>query len=166
MDPLPFVQKMVSLHLRPQALVDEGVTDSAIRRLLYEAGEDIDDLILLCRADITSKNPRLVKKYLSNYEMLVEKMRDVEARDRLRTWQPPLSGDEIMSECNLQPGIAVGVLKTRIEDAILDGIIPNDKQAALTYLLEIKDSVLNQAVLKKMPSRKQTLKNLPDALAT
>jgi poly(A) polymerase len=166
LDPFPFVRKMVSLHLRPMALVDEGVTDSAIRRLLFEAGEDIDSLILLVRADITSKNKNLVRKYLANYEMLVEKMRDVEARDRLRNWQPPLSGDEIMRVCLLQPGIVVGVLKSRIENAILDGVIPNDHDAALRYLLDIKDDILDQPVLTKTPSRKHVLKNLPDRLTS
>ncbi len=164
MDPMPFVRKMVLLHLRPIALINEEVTDSAIRRLLFDAGSDLEDLLKLCRSDITSKNPKLVKRYLRNYDRLVERMRAVEERDRLREWQPPLDGETIMKVCGIKPGIAVGILKTRIEDAVLDGIIPNDREAALRYLEEIKDDVLKAPLQKKPRSRKSELDSLPDNL--
>ena len=159
-----FVEKMVALHLRPIALVNEGVTDSAIRRLLFDAGEDIDDLIMLCRADITSKNPRLVERYLRNYENLVLKMKDVEDKDKLRTWQPPLRGEEIMQICGIPSGIMVGIIKTRIEDAILDGLIPNERHAAEEFLLSIKDEVLKQPAIKKDQPLRGRLKSLPEGL--
>ncbi|MDX9757860.1 MAG: HD domain-containing protein [Bacteroidota bacterium] len=161
LEPLPFVKKMVILHLRPIALINEEVTDAAIRRLLFDAGEDIDELLQLCRADITSKNPKLVKRYLRNYDVLVERMRAVEERDRLRNWQPPVDGETIMRVCGLQPGIAVGILKTRIEDAVLEGLIPNDHDAALAYLLTIKDEVLAGPLKKKPRSKKSELSGLP-----
>ncbi len=141
-DALPYVEKIVRLHLRPMALVDEGVTDSAVRRLLFEAGDDVDDLMALCRADITSKNPRLVEQVKKNYDLVVQKMGEVEERDRIRNWQPPVKGEEIMKVCGLGPGPLVGKLKTAITDAILDGLIPNEHDAALAYLLEIKDRVM------------------------
>lgn len=141
LEPLPYVEKLVRFHLRPMVLVDESVTDSAVRRLVFETGNDIDDLMALCRADITSKNSRLVARYLGNYDLVMEKIKEVEEKDRLRNWQPPVKGDEIMAVCGLAPGRAVGVLKKAIEEAILDGKIPNEHDAALNYLLSLKDEL-------------------------
>jgi len=146
---LPYVEKLIRLHLRPQALVDDKVTDSAIRRLMFEAGNDIDDLITLCKADITSKNQKLIAQVLSNYERLVKKMEEVEERDRIRNWQPPLRGDEIMNICALQEGPIVGILKDEITDAILEGKIPNEHDAAVDYLLKIKDEIIKNPPPKK-----------------
>jgi poly(A) polymerase len=137
-----YVETLVRLHQRPMQLVDEQVTDSAVRRILFEAGETSDDLMTLCRADITSKNPRLVKQYFQNYDLVYQRMKEVEEKDRMRAFQPPVRGDEIMTVCNLPAGKLVGVLKSEIEEAILDGRIPNEHDAALQYLLSIKDEVI------------------------
>ncbi len=142
LEPVRYVEKLVRLHLRPMALVDEGVTDSAVRRLMFEAGLDLDDLMKLCRADVTSKNPRLVDQVKRNYDGVVQKMEEVDQKDRIRNWQPPLRGEEIMQICGIEPGPAVGKLKDAITDAILDGKIANDHDTAVSYLLEIKDEVL------------------------
>ncbi len=164
MEHMRFVEKLVALHLRPIALVNDGVTDSAIRRLLFEAGEDIDALLTLCRADITSKNPKLVQQYLRNYENLIRKMNEVEERDRLRNWQPPLRGDEIMALCGIPSGIEVGLLKQKVEDAILDGLIENRREEAVEYLLSIKDRVLNAPSPVKPRSRRSMMERLPERL--
>lgn len=139
---LDYIQKLVRLHLRPIALAKEEVTDSAIRRFVVNAGEDLEDLIVLCRADITSKNPIKVEKYLGNYERVMQKVRDVKDRDQLREFQSPVRGEEIMQICNLKPSRKVGEIKTAIEDAILDGKIGNNYEEAFKYLMEIKDQFL------------------------
>ncbi|MDP4193970.1 MAG: CCA tRNA nucleotidyltransferase [Bacteroidota bacterium] len=136
---LEYVKKMIRLHLRPIALVDEEVTDSAIRRLIVAAGEDLEDLITLCRADITSKNIQKVSKYLANYEKVMAKVREVEEKDRLRAFQSPVRGEDIMKICNIPPSKKVGEIKKAIEDAILDGKIGNNYEEAYDYLLKIKD---------------------------
>ncbi len=150
---IPYVEKLVRLHLRPMALVDQGVTDSAVRRLMFEAGEEIDDLMMLCRADITSKNPKLVEQVKKNYDLVMKKMGDVEEKDRWRKWQPPLRGDEIMKICRIQAGPLVGELKQRITDAIVDGVIPYDHDAALAFLLQIKDNILKKVLTESKEVR-------------
>ncbi len=137
-----YVRKMIRLHHRPVSLVDEHVTDSAVRRLLYDAGDDIDDLMTLVRADITSKNPRRVRRYLRAFDEVDRKMVDVEEKDRLRNFQPPVDGNEIMEVLGLPPGRVIGDLKEAIKEAILDGRIPNEHDAAFAFLMEIKDEII------------------------
>ncbi|MGB9696663.1 MAG: CCA tRNA nucleotidyltransferase [Ignavibacteria bacterium] len=141
---LEYVKKLVRLHLRPIALATQEATDSAFRRLAAEAGDTLQDLLILCRADITSKNPNKVRKYLQNFDFVEKKILEVQERDKLRAFQSPVRGDEIMKICNLKPSKLVGILKKAIEEAILDGKIPNEYEPAKEYLMKIKDDIIRE----------------------
>lgn len=141
-DRLEYVEKLIRLHLRPAALANQDATDSAIRRLAAEAGNELIDLFKLCRADITSKNLQKVKRYASNFNFVEKRIIEVQEKDNLRNFQSPVRGEEIMSICQIEPSKLVGMLKKKIEDAILDGVIPNEYNAALEYLYLVKDEII------------------------
>ena len=149
---MAYVEKLVGLHMRPIAIADDEVTDSAVRRLLFEAGEDIDDLMRLCEADITSKNREKKRRFLDNFQLVREKLIDLQARDNYRTWQNPITGEEIMETFGLKPCREIGILKQAVKDAIWDSVIPNDHDAAFQFMLKKADEM----GLKPLKNAQQT----------
>jgi poly(A) polymerase len=145
LDPLDYVQKIVRLHHRPIPLSKEEISDSAIRRLMFDAGEDLQDLMNLCRADVTSKNPKKVSRIMSNFNHVEEKIAEVGEKDLLAKWRPPLSGEDIMTTLGLKEGKMVGMIKKRMENAVIDGIVPYDRDAALDYIRQIYKEMSDEA---------------------
>ncbi len=146
---LRYVKKLVGMHMRPITLSQEDISDSALRRLLFDAGDDLEDLLTLCEADITSKNADKVRRYLDNYKIVRSRLEDLEARDRVRNFQPPVSGGEIMEMFSLPPCQTVGTLKDAVKDAILDGVIPNEREAALQFVKDKWEELKSQTIKKE-----------------